>query len=343
MACATACVWAPPVWLQQCRPQVGSSSWQPAGPTLHADPGGYRCQRTRWSMRWPYAASASTAPRPACVALPSRPVTQSPAPSDASPARTSPAILAEAPTWLVLDKPAGWHSVDVRDSDGGPSVQAWLAREYPQQASIHESGLVQRLDRWTSGCVLVARSEEAAAALRTAVGGPALRKTYLALLAPKLDAEGSWALHFSSRHRGSSKVTVGRRGDDATRGECRWRLRSAGDPSAVAGRRSEPKSGASMALAMPGAHRRQTAALPPEAFDLAEIELHGPGRRHQIRAGFAFLGHPLAADALYGGRALDASDGPVTDRPALHAWRIVVEGRTVESPLPPWADRPAGR
>ena len=57
-----------------------------------------------------------------------------------------------------------------------------------------------------------------------------------------------------------------------------------------------------------------------------EIELIGPGRRHQIRAGFAHLGTPLVGDTLYG--------GPEAPRIMLHAWSVTIEGRKIEAPLP---------
>jgi len=61
--------------------------------------------------------------------------------------------------------------------------------------------------------------------------------------------------------------------------------------------------------------------------DVVEVELIGPGRRHQIRAGFAYLEHPLEGDTLYG------AQGP--SHFSLHAWKIMIDGLTVIAPPPP--------
>jgi 23S rRNA-/tRNA-specific pseudouridylate synthase len=63
--------------------------------------------------------------------------------------------------------------------------------------------------------------------------------------------------------------------------------------------------------------------------DLVELELVGPGRRHQLRASCAHLGHPLVGDALYRGATADSV--------RLHAWKVEIDGVTVEAPAPPWA------
>jgi 23S rRNA-/tRNA-specific pseudouridylate synthase len=63
--------------------------------------------------------------------------------------------------------------------------------------------------------------------------------------------------------------------------------------------------------------------------DLVEVRLIGPGRRHQIRAGLAFLGHPIINDELYG--------GPASSRPGifgLHAWKLVIGVIEVVAPIP---------
>lgn len=221
---------------------------------------------------------------------------------DAQEPQSQISIIREEDSWLVVSKPAGIHSVAQRGSDA-PSVEAWLRAARPELDGLAECGLVHRLDHETSGCLLVAKDADTRERLRGAFSGRGgeVRKTYLARVEGRLPERvlaGSFTLSFSSRHKGSAKVTVHTRGEPDTIGRCRWRVRS------VAGAGSD-------------------------ATTLLEVELLGPGRRHQIRAGLAFEGHPLAGDTLYGAR--EAPHGPL-----LHAWRLVVDGAAVECPLPHW-------
>ena len=206
-------------------------------------------------------------------------------------------VLASAPgevppAWIAIEKPPGLHSVASARGDGGASVESILREGWPRLASLEEAGLVHRLDRETSGVMLVATSAAARDRLRVAISNGAIRKTYLAGISADapLPAAGEFRLQFSSRYRRSAKVTVRAHGA-GEEGVCRWRT-----------------------LERDSLRR------------LLEVELVGPGRRHQIRAGFAHLGAPLLGDALYGGA--DAA------RLALHATRLVVEGTTIVSPIP---------
>ena len=213
----------------------------------------------------------------------------------------TPSVIAEHPGWLVISKPAGWHSVGEAggaaegEGDGSEavgSVEAWLRSGRPEHASLPEAGIVHRLDFGTSGCLVAARTAADYERLRAAVGSAGgARKTYLALVHAGIAEQGSFRLYFSSRHKGSRKVTVRREGTAPECGRCRWTVL----------RRSVD-----------------------DAHDLVEVELVGRGRRHQIRAGLAWLGHPLAGDELYGGHC------GAHRLPALHAWRVEVDGETVE-------------
>lgn len=212
------------------------------------------------------------------------------------PPQQEPRELAALQDWFVLDKPAGWHSVAQEGSEGA-SMEAWLRSRHPECSALEESGLCHRLDRWTSGCLAVARTPEAHARLREAFSqaGGGVRKVYLALAAKGLASEGRFRLHFESRYKRSAKVTVTESGDAWSAGRCLWKVLRRG----------------------PGPH------------DLVQVELVGPGRRHQIRAGLAHLGHPLAGDTLYGGSAAAESEGP-----ALHAWKLEIDGHAVQAAPP---------
>jgi len=210
---------------------------------------------------------------------------------------SEPVILHRGPSWLILDKPAGWHSVQGTGDE--PDVETWLGAHDPACAGLEESGLVHRLDLSTSGCLLAATSGEARSSLRAAMSGRGdmdIAKQYLLRCAPGLPEAGTFDLFFTKRHRGSRKMTVSDRGSEACRGQCSWFV-----------------------------HQRDR-----ERGDLVGVSLLGPGRRHCIRAGFAFLKHPLGGDDLYGGAG---GDGWAQ----LHASSLMVEGFTVEAPPPFWA------
>ena len=216
-----------------------------------------------------------------------------------------PVVLHETDAWMVINKPGGWHSVRaglkaqaersaaVADAAAAPVLEEWLARQRPELQALPECGLVHRLDQHTSGCVLIARSIEALENLRAMAQGrrTGLRKVYLALAAGRLE-DDSFDLYFRSRHRRSQKIMVLSEGEESQRGRCRWRR-----------------------LEVRGDHT------------LLEVEILGAGRRHQIRAGLAHLGHPLRGDVLYGGAEW-------VDGFGLHAVRLSVLDATITAPPP---------
>ncbi len=208
-----------------------------------------------------------------------------------------PDVLAQCDDWMVISKPTGWHSVRLARSDeqdvDAPILQDWMERRFPAQAELPEAGLVHRLDYLTSGCILAARSTESAARLKALIAAPerGIEKTYLAMVQGEI-GPGSFDLYFHSRYRRSRRITVRNTGSERERGRCRWRVRQTQGDRA-----------------------------------LLEVELIGPGRRHQIRAGLAHLGHPLLGDDLYGGPDWGGRFG-------LHAWRLVIDGQCIEAPAP---------
>ncbi|MBC01887.1 MAG: hypothetical protein CMJ34_01100 [Phycisphaerae bacterium] len=208
----------------------------------------------------------------------------------------APRIIFENDELMVLDKPSGWHTVSGKgDARGEPSIEAWLRKRDPEAEHLPEAGLIHRLDRGTSGCLIVARTLDASEVLQEELRDGRIQKRYLAVIQGRIGRKGDFVLHFTSRYRGSRKMRVTSEGDHTVRGRCRWWRRDDLHPG-------------------PG---RQT----------VEVDLMGAGRRHQVRAGLAFLGTPLVGDTLYG--------GPDAPRIMLHAWAVIIEGRRIEAPIPP--------
>jgi 23S rRNA pseudouridine1911/1915/1917 synthase len=182
----------------------------------------------------------------------------------------------------------------------------------PRQEVLPRLGLVHRLDKDTSGCLVVARTDEALLALQAQWKGRTVEKVYLALC------------HGALADRGRLDTPYGRHPKDRTR--YTGRLRSAS-------RRAVTEWAV--------VERFGTAAT------LAEVTLH-TGRTHQIRVHLAEAGHPLLADALYGGTRREArAPGEIAaraaaaiGRQALHAARLAFDHpRTgkrlrLEAPLP---------
>ncbi|MDA0803635.1 MAG: RNA pseudouridine synthase [Planctomycetota bacterium] len=211
----------------------------------------------------------------------------------------APDVLLRTERWIALAKPAGWHSVQQAGSSER-TVEAWLREHEAWSHALPEAGLIHRLDQGTSGCLVAACDEESRAHLRDAFAGRptallVVKKHYLARLSRAVDASGEFAGHFAGRHKRSMKVTVSAQGESSTRGVCRWRAIDA-------------------------------------SRTLVEVELIGPGRRHQIRAGFASFGAPLVGDELYGGPAAACGHH------LLHAWLVNIGGIVVQAPRPCWAE-----
>jgi 23S rRNA pseudouridine1911/1915/1917 synthase len=222
------------------------------------------------------------------------------------------AVLFEDDDLLVLDKAAGMVVHPARGSPAGTVVNALLHRLGEGAPGGARLGLVHRLDKDTSGCLLVAKRETSLVALQAAFKARAVEKTYLALV------------HGAPADTGRLDTPYGRHPRDRTR----YTGRVASGRRAITGWRVRERFG-------------ETAALLEVALET--------GRTHQIRVHLAEAGHPLLADAAYGGRRREARlepDAPVRlaaaaiGRQALHAWRIAFDhprtGRPLrfEAPLP---------
>ena len=214
-------------------------------------------------------------------------------------------VVYEDDDLLIVDKPAGLVVHPAPGHPAGTLVNALLGRangaEYGGIAGVQRPGIVHRLDRDTSGLLMVARNDRAQQALMGQLKARRIKKTYLALV------HGSVAAN-----AGRIEAPIGR--------DPRHRTRMA----VVADGRS----------AVTGYRVRERFA----GWTLLELDLV-TGRTHQIRVHLDAIGHPVAGDPVYGTGT--SRKGPAgLGRLFLHSWRIELASPTdghlirAEAPLP---------
>lgn len=219
-------------------------------------------------------------------------------------------VVLETAEVVLLDKPALQPTAPLDPGERGTLANALVAR-YPELAGIgfspREPGLCHRLDTGTSGLVLAARTQAAFETLTHALKEGRLDKRYLVICeAADLPETGTIDIPLAPHPKDRRRV-------------------------------------------YPCVHPRDVARYAPRPAVTTYTRLREQGRwalvevrapkaaRHQIRAHFAALEHPLAGDALYGGPAVE---GLREGRHALHAHHITWKGDagvpafTVESALP---------
>jgi 23S rRNA pseudouridine1911/1915/1917 synthase len=163
----------------------------------------------------------------------------------------------------VVDKPAGLV-VHPAPSHTGPTLVDELGEILGGGGDPERPGIVHRLDKGTSGLLVVARDDATHAALQEAVRRREVERVYLALAGGRL-----------SSRTGTIDAPIGR----ASRQRHRMAV------SGAASRQART-------------HFEVLELLPRETYVEVRLET---GRTHQIRAHFAAIGHPLTGDVTYGG------------------------------------------
>jgi len=221
-------------------------------------------------------------------------------------------ILYEDDDVLAINKPAGMAVHAGAGHSHGTLVNALLGRgqSLSQSGDPLRPGIVHRLDKETSGIVLVAKNDFAQATLSEAFRQRAIKKIYIALV------------------QGHCKETRGR-----------IDLAIARDP--VHRTRMTTRRAAFLPNARP-AHTEWRLLAHIGSTSLLEVYLH-TGRTHQIRVHFSALHHPVVGDTLYGASSnlhVGRATLPSLGRNFLHAAKIAFaqphSGETIEltAPLP---------
>ena len=187
---------------------------------------------------------------------------------------------------FVVEKPSGWITNDATTTKDQLTLQSWLRRNF--QFSINNlqfrNGIVHRLDKETSGLLIVAKTKDVFEKLQAEFKSREVQKTYTALLHGPVDKKGRI---------------------EATVGRLPWRR----DRFGVMPGGRESVSEYKLIKFYPG-----------DRGGYSLVEFHPKtGRTHQIRIHAKHIGHAIVADEFYAGRKTARNDRRWCPRLFLHA------------------------
>ena len=210
-----------------------------------------------------------------------------PAPMEIGPEPIPLDILYEDPFILILNKPAGLVVHPAPGHSTGTLVNA-LLYHYQDLSRIggrERPGIVHRLDKGTSGLLLVAKTDEAHKDLSRQFAAHTITRTYLALVIKRI-----------KKSPRKIELAIGRDSFDRKK---------------ISQRTCRPKPSVTYIEVI-------------ERFPDATLVAAKPktGRTHQIRVHLASMGHPILGDRTYGGRKAGTFAETRIERPMLHAQRL---------------------
>ena len=198
-------------------------------------------------------------------------------------------VIAESPDWIVVCKPAGLVTHPGAGNWQGTLLNGLLYR-YPELARVARAGIVHRLDKDTSGLLVVARHEKSQTHLIRQLQARSVSREYIALVHGRLTRPGA------------VKLDIGR--------DPRVPVRMAVDNPIA----PKPAITHYAPLRVGQADAGEGATVTEVACKLET------GRTHQIRVHMMSLRHPLVGDVLYGGKPVGSAQ-----RQLLHAQALAFE------------------
>lgn len=221
----------------------------------------------------------------------------------------TPEIVHEDDDLLIINKPAGWIVNEAKTTAGNPVIQTWIKENFDFDTASnfdYRNGIVHRLDKETSGILIIAKTKSAFEKLQKSFKDRKVKKTYTALAHGKIEPK-------------SGNV-------DSPVGRLPWNRERFG---VLPGGRD-----ATTEYEVDGYYKDNGG----EEYSLVTL-FPKTGRTHQIRIHLKHIGHPIVSDSFYAGRKRNRVDRKWCPRLFLHASQIrfthPVSGNdlTVRAPL----------
>lgn len=221
-----------------------------------------------------------------------------------------PQIIFEDSSIFIINKPAGWVVNEANTTRHLTVLQTWIRNNFDFETAKSKefrSGIVHRLDKETSGILIIAKTTQAFEALQREFKERRVKKIYTALV------------HGNTPEKGHIDAPVGR---------LPWRRDRFG---VLPGGRDAETDYQTV---------RHYLSSDKSEYSLVEL-MPKTGRTHQIRIHMKHIGHPLVSDEFYAGRKTARNDRKWCERLFLHASKITFihptsgEEVSFKAPFPP--------